>query len=132
MPFQVVMLTAKWSAIFKGEHQSTSQPSSSRHWFLSMSGVRELTEPVEAECGVQCVDSLAAVKFAFEFAHTSNQQEKRWKNPDTLSLLSYFTKSKTSLDIEHCISLECTANSFDTSYIADPTDAKMLGCGEML
>lgn len=132
MPFQVVMLTAKWSAIFKGEHQSTSQHSLSRHWFLSMSGVRELTEPVEAECWVQCMDSLAAVKFAFEFAHTSNQQEKRWKNPGTLSLLSYFTKSKTSLDIERCISLKCTANSFDTSCIADPTDAKMLGCGEML
>lgn len=53
-------------------------------------------------------------------------------NPGTLSLPSCFTKSKTSLDREHCISLKCTANSFDTLYIADPTDAEMLGCGEML
>ena len=47
-------------------------------------------------------------------------------------LIPYFTKSKTSLDIEPCVSLKCTANSFDTLYTADPTDAKILGCGEML
>ena len=134
MIFQVIMITDKWSSIFKSEHRSTSQHSLSHHCILSMSGVRELTEPMEVECWVQRMDSLSlgGVKSVFQFAHTSKQQEKRWENPSTLSLLSHFTKSKTSLDIEPCVSLKCTANSFDTLYTADPTDAKILGCGEML